>query len=254
MAGTPTPELLARHRKLWDAHAAALADRAQNPRLRYLFLEVTRRCNLSCAYCGSSCTGAEQAPEMPASRFVEVIRQIAEDFPARSIMVAVTGGEPLLKRGILDIFQALHEVGFPYGMVTNGWLLDGKVARALVALGMGSISVSMDALPEVNDRLRGAGTSAAGAAAVAALREAGYTGKLEILSTLTTPALAQLDAMRAHIAAMRVPLWRVAPVMPIGRAADRPGLVPDPGQVRGPPEWGRRARKDGSRPVPGVSG
>jgi radical SAM protein with 4Fe4S-binding SPASM domain len=221
--------------------------------LRYLFLEVTRRCNLSCAYCGSSCTGAEQAPEMPASRFVEVIRQIAADFPARSIMVAVTGGEPLLKRGILDIFQALHEAGFPYGMVTNGWLLDGKVARALVALGMGSISVSMDALPEVNDRLRGAGTSAASAAAVAALREAGYTGKLEILSTLTTPALAQLDAMRAHIASMRVPLWRVAPVMPIGRAAERPDLVPDAGQVRGLLEWVRRARKDGRLPVPELS-
>ncbi len=249
----PSPELLARHRKLWDGHAAAMADRARNPRLRYLFLEVTRRCNLACAYCGSSCTAGEQAPEMPAARFVQVIRDIAADFPARSIMVAVTGGEPLLKPGIFDIFRALQEAGFPYGMVTNGWLLDAKVAQALVAVGIGSISISMDALPDVNDRLRGRGCSAVVASAVQTLRQAGYAGKLEILSTITVPALEDLNAFRAHIAQMRVPLWRVAPVMPIGRAAERPDLVPGPSQVRALLEWVRQARKDGRLPVPELS-
>lgn len=253
MADKPSPDLLARHRKMWDEHATVLAHKAERPRLRYLFLEVTRRCNLACAYCGSSCTTGEQAPEMTAERFVDVIRQIAEDFPARSIMVAVTGGEPLLKPGILRIFQALQTAGFPYGMVTNGWLLDARVARALVELGMGSISISMDALPEVNDRLRGAGTSDAAARAVRVLREAGYAGKLEILSTITTPALEGLDRMRAYIASLRVPLWRVAPVMPIGRAGQRPDLVPGPAQVRALLEWVRRARTDGRLPVPELS-
>jgi radical SAM protein with 4Fe4S-binding SPASM domain len=253
--GTPRadPDLLRRHGRMWRAHADLLRAKAAAHPLRYLFLEVTRRCNLSCAYCGSSCTGAGDDGELAAAEWVGVIRQIAADFEAPRVMVAVTGGEPLLKPGILDIFRALRDCGFPYGMVTNGQLLDGPRARDLVAAGIGSISVSLDGPPEVNDAQRGAGVWDRAETAIGHLRDAGYGGKLEVISTLTTPAIPHLEAMRVRLARMRVPLWRVAPVMPIGRAAARPDLVPGPTEVRTLLEWVRAARKAPRRPVPEFS-
>ena len=238
---------------IWEQHLAKRAKLAEDHELRYLFLEITRACNLNCAYCGSSCGPRERKHELSASDFVEVIRQVAADFDAGRIMVAVTGGEPLMKPGVFELFTELRRLGFPYGMVSNACLLDDDTAKRLVDVGMGSISLSCDAPPELNDELRGSGTSAAVERAVHALRAAGFEGKLEIISTITKPAVARLAEMRAWVSSLRVPLWRVAPVMPIGRAARRPDLLPGPREIRQILEFVRAGREDGMLPCPEMS-
>ncbi len=239
------------HALIWRRHRLVRAkQRAEHP-LRYLFLEITRQCNLACAYCGSSCTGKPaEGGEMSTPEWIEVLTQIAADFPAGQIMVAVTGGEPLLKEGVFDLFDALRRLGFRYGMVSNGQLLDAEAAKKLVRSGIGSISMSMDGPPEVNDALRGRGSSDKVAAAIRHLQAAGFRGKLEIISTLTQPSVDTLETMRRWIAAQRVPLWRVAPVMPIGRAAERADLVPGNGDLRAILEFLLAARRDGFVPRP----
>ena len=242
-----------RHYLLWKRHRLRLEELRLSHPLRYLFLEVTRRCNLACAYCGSECTGRELEGELPTSEWIEIMRQIAADFEAKEVMIAVTGGEPLLKEGILDLFCELTRLGFRFGMVTNGQLLDEEMAKGLVASGIGSISLSMDAPPEQNDELRGRGVSAGVQTAVKNLQDAGFTGKLEIISTVCKPVIENLEEMRKVVAGMKVPLWRAAPVMPIGRAAERPELVPDDMDVRAMLEWIMAARKDDMIPQPEFS-
>ncbi len=238
---------------MWKRHRVRLKKQRLDHELRYLFLEVTRKCNLACLYCGSSCTGKPPEDEMPISRWIEIVEQVASDFDSKKIMVAVTGGEPLLKEGILDLFARLSELGFRYGMVTNGQLLDADMAKRLVEVGMGSISVSMDALPEENDRLRGRGSSEKVMQAIRHLQEAGFSGKLEVISTITKPVVPSLEEMRKFVASMKVPLWRAAPVMPIGRAAEHPELIPDSRDVRSMLEWMRQSRKDSYEPQPEMS-
>jgi radical SAM protein with 4Fe4S-binding SPASM domain len=239
---------------LWKRHELQQEKLVREHPLRYLFMEVTRRCNLACLYCGSSCTGKEPEGEMTSDEWVGVIQQIAEDFDSKDIMVAVTGGEPLVKEGIFDIFAALNQYGFRYGMVCNGVLLDEAAASRLVEVGIGSISLSMDALPEENDKLRGRGASAAVEQAVRNLKDAGYKGKLEIISTITKPAVAGLEEMRKYVGGqLKVPLWRAAPVMPIGRAAEHPELIPDEKDIRAMLEWMKESRKDGLLPKPEFS-
>ena len=238
---------------MWKRHELRMDKLVREHPLKYLFLEVTRRCNLACVYCGSSCTGKEPAQEMPVSDWLEVIRQIATDFDAKEVMIAVTGGEPLIKEGIFDLFGELNRLGFRYGMVTNGMKLDRATADRLVKGGIGSISLSMDALPDTNDKLRGRGTSAGVETAVKNLQDAGYSGKLEIISTVTKPAVAELEEMRKYVGKLKVPLWRAAPVMPIGRAAEHPELIPDEAQVRSMLEWIRQSRSDEFLPQPEFS-
>jgi radical SAM protein with 4Fe4S-binding SPASM domain len=252
MVGEP-PEDVESRGDIWQRHQAKWKKLVEEHPLRYVFLEVTRRCNLACAYCGSSCTPKAAREELPTSHWIEIVRQIASDFDPATIMVAVTGGEPLLKEGVDELFRELHTLGFGYGMVTNGFFLDIERARKLVEAGMGSISISMDAPTDLNDRLRGKGASEKVSQAVGALRAAGFGGKLEIISTITKPVVPLLSDMREHVASLRIPLWRVAPVMPIGRAAARPDLIPSAADVREILEFVRAARRDGFTPAPEFS-
>ncbi len=234
----------------WGVHELELAALRRAHPLRYLFLEVTRRCNLQCAYCGSSCGPEIERDELSIDQWKEVVQQIARDFEAPQVMVAITGGEPLMKKGVIDLMAEIDRLGFPFGMVTNGHLVSAKTAEKLVAAGIDSITLSMDAPRALNDELRGAGSGEAVAKAVENLRAAGYQGILEIFSTVTTPALAELGRMRDQVAKMRISRWRVSPVMPIGRAAQRPDLVPDAAGVRRLLEFVRTSREDGLLPVP----
>ena len=56
--------------------------------------------------------------------------------------------------------------------------------------------------------------------------------------------------MRAHVAELGVPLWRITPVMPIGRAASRPDLVPTAADIRTILEFVRAGRQDAGEPEP----
>jgi radical SAM protein with 4Fe4S-binding SPASM domain len=235
---------------LWGRHLRRRQWLTRHHPLRYLFLEVTRRCNYACAYCGSDCAPHEKSSELTSDQWIDVVRAVARDFTPSEVMIAITGGEPLIKPGIFDVMEEVHRLGFPFGMVTNGSKLDDFVAERLVRAGIGSISLSMDGPPELNDVLRGAGASMHVQRAVRALRKARFRGKLEIMSTIVTPVIPHLDAMRQHVESLGVPYWRLTLVMPIGRAACRSDLVPGPAEVRTVLEYIRGAREAKLQPTP----
>ena len=221
------PDLFAMiyQRMMWKRHQIRMQTNRESHELRYLFFEVTRRCNIACRYCGSECSRKERENELTTQQWLSIIDQIAEDFDPRRVMVAVTGGEPLFREGIFDIFERLRDRGFPYGMVCNSTLLDADTARRLVRCGIRSISLSLDSIPEVNDAVRAKGCSDAAVKAIGHLRAAGYRGILEALSTITKPCVAHLDEMQAWLAELGIFRWRVSPVIPIGRAAQCPDLL-----------------------------
>jgi radical SAM protein with 4Fe4S-binding SPASM domain len=239
--------------KRWQRHVRARRQLCREHPLRYLYLELTRRCNFRCAYCGSDCSITHVSPELSGEQWKRALHHIAGDFDPASVMIAVTGGEPLLHPEVFEIFGCLRELRFPFGMVSNGSLIDAETARRVVRSGIGSISISLDAPPELNDQLRGRGSAAKAEKAIQNLKEQGYRGVLEVISTITRPVVSVLDELRRYIARIRVARWRVAPVMPVGRAASRPDLLLDGEQLRTLLDFTRAARKDGYRPVPEMS-
>ena len=237
----------------WISHLEKRQRLQMEHPLRYLFLEVTRRCNLECSYCGSSCQPGAKTAEMTTDQWMTIIDQIADDFEPEQIMVAVTGGEPLIRKDIYQLLGYLGESGFRFGIVSNGAFINSLTAPKLVETGIGSISLSMDGPPLINDLVRGAGTSAQVENAIRALRNAGYTGVLEIISTITKPAVAHLDAMRSYVSSLRVSRWRVAPVMPIGRAAETPELLLSPQDIRTVLDFVKAGQGDSLLPHPEMS-
>lgn len=115
-------------------------------RFNYLRLSVTDACNFKCAYClpGGFCP----APGEDAPLTVDEIRRLVGGFAALGVeKVRLTGGEPTLRRDLVDIVRAV--VAVPgirrVGLTTNGYVLEGLAPR-LKDSGLSFVNVSVDSL------------------------------------------------------------------------------------------------------------
>ena len=120
-----------------------LVDAFQRP-ITYLRLSVTDRCDLRCAYCMP-----ERMTFLPKSEVLslEELRLLALAFVARGVRkIRLTGGEPLVRRDVIDLVRALgREVGGldELTLTTNGMRL-AEFAPALADAGVRRVNVSLD--------------------------------------------------------------------------------------------------------------
>jgi cyclic pyranopterin phosphate synthase len=125
---------------LTDSHGRIIHD---------LRVSITDRCNYKCVYCRTGNDGA-QFPELGIEEYLRLIRL----FVSLGITkVRLTGGEPLLRRGLLDLvlelsaLRTLNGEKLDLALTTNGHLLD-SLARPLKDAGLARVTVSMDAVEE----------------------------------------------------------------------------------------------------------
>ena len=123
--------------------------------LNYLFWECTLRCNLNCRHCGSDCQKDATVPDMPLNDFLKVLDEITPHCNPHKTIIAITGGEPLMRKDLAQCGTAFYKRGFPWGMVTNGYLLTPTRFNELLNAGLRSITVSLDGLEDSHNWLRG---------------------------------------------------------------------------------------------------
>jgi cyclic pyranopterin phosphate synthase len=140
-----------------------------------LRLSVTDRCNLRCIYCMPN-EGMTFLPRAQILSFEEIVRvaAVARDLGVRS--VRLTGGEPLVRRGLRDLVERIAELGFDdVALTTNGILL-APIAKDLAAAGLRRVNVSCDSLrPERFEAIRRRGELEVVLSAMAAAEAAGLT-------------------------------------------------------------------------------
>ena len=122
---------------------------------------LTYRCNLACEHCyldagGTPLVGTENfadRSELGTEECFKVIDDIAGFAP--ECLTILTGGEPLLRRDILEIVHRAAERGLWVVVGTNGVRITENVARRLADAGARGLSLSLDALhPDRHDRFR----------------------------------------------------------------------------------------------------
>jgi radical SAM protein with 4Fe4S-binding SPASM domain len=122
---------------------------------------LTYRCNLACEHCyldagGTPLVGTENfadRSELGTEECFRVIDEIAAFAP--ECVTILTGGEPLLRRDILEIVQRAAERGLWVVVGTNGVRITENVAQRLAQAGARGLSLSLDALdPDRHDRFR----------------------------------------------------------------------------------------------------
>jgi cyclic pyranopterin phosphate synthase len=135
---SPLADSVAAPPRLTDSHGRVIHD---------LRVSITDRCNYKCVYCRTGEVGA-QYPELAIDEYLRLIRL----FVSLGITkVRLTGGEPLLRRGLIELIQDLARfrtvTGDPLdlALTTNGHLLE-SLAAPLRAAGLHRVTVSMDAV------------------------------------------------------------------------------------------------------------
>ena len=135
--------------------------------LPILYVEVTRACNLRCRYCGFSTDYPGRGRELDTS---ELCRLLDEAHVLGTRIVSFGGGEPFLRRDLPDVLAHAAGLGLAVHVDTNGTLVDHRLARMLARLPRVVLALSLDHPdPGGNDAVRGAGTHAAVASALACL-------------------------------------------------------------------------------------
>ncbi len=138
-----------------------------------LRISVTDRCNLRCVYCMPE-SGMTFLPRAELLTFEEIARlgRVAHALGVTS--VRLTGGEPLMRRNLVDLVGRLADVGFAdLSLTTNATLL-APLARPLAEAGLSRVNVSCDSLrPERFAAIRRRGELATVLAAMDAAEAAG---------------------------------------------------------------------------------
>lgn len=145
-------------------------------RIEYLRLSVTDRCDCRCIYCMPE-GGVPMLAHADILSFEELVRIVAAAAELGVTKVRLTGGEPLARRGVVDLVRMVAEVPgvAEVAMTTNACLL-APVAGALRDAGLSRLNVSLDSLrPERYRQITRCGRLEDALAGLDAARAAGFT-------------------------------------------------------------------------------
>jgi len=215
------------------------------PRPAYVVWELTLRCDQACRHCGSRAgamrrrpasqravavanprraRGADaRGPELSTAEALEVVAQLSALGASEVVLI---GGEAYLHQGFLQIVSALRQAGIAPTMVTGGHGIDAERARAMAEAGMQLVSVSLDGLERAHDALRSAGSFARATAALEHLAAAGLT--IGCNTSCNRLDQGDLEGLYEQLRARGARGWQLQLTVPMGRAADRPGVILQP--------------------------
>lgn len=104
-----------------------LAGKKEFP-LKVLF-ELTYACNFNCIHCYNVC---ENKKELSTAGVKKILKQLQEK---GTFHVGFTGGEPLLRKDIFEILDYAKRLGLRVTILTNGYLINAKIADKIASLG-----------------------------------------------------------------------------------------------------------------------
>jgi MoaA/NifB/PqqE/SkfB family radical SAM enzyme len=190
-------------------------------------LEIVAACNLACSHCFAGQLPRHQHPLSVA----EMARLFGELARLGSFRLGLTGGEPLLRKDLLDILDAATDAGLHPCLTTNALLLTEDLARQLGRRPLVWLNVSLEGpTAAVNDAVRGAGVFDAVMDKLDLLRRhTRFTLAFTILrgnSHLARQCAELACRVGAHTAVFR-------PLYPAGTALHHPELMPSFAQYTG---------------------
>lgn len=112
----------------------------------------TQRCNLKCVHCYAQSEDRNYAGEMNT----EEAKAMIDDLAAWGAPVLLfSGGEPTLRKDLLELMQYAKDKGMRVVISTNGTLITPEMAQAFAKVGLSYVGISLDGGPETHDKFRG---------------------------------------------------------------------------------------------------
>jgi len=152
---------------------------------------MTRRCNLKCIHCYSNSADIDYPDELTTEEGKKLVDELAA---FGSPVILFSGGEPLLRRDLLELAQYARDKSMRAVISTNGTLITKDIAAKLQKVGLSYVGVSLDGIEKTHDRFRGKkGAFAAAIEGIRNCREAGI--KVGIRFTVNKHNLADVKEM-----------------------------------------------------------
>ncbi len=239
-----TPQPPTNVRLLLDAfyedHRKTLDSLLLNHPLSSLFWECTRNCNLRCGHCMAPRETWKKEKELSTGQIKQVLKQFTEDFPAHTLStLAISGGEPLLRKDICEIIAYATQLGFDISLSTNGCLM-GKntgLIDALVKAGLTRSCFSFDGPENHHDFARGAKCFGDVVNAIQYfVKRYPYCG-LQTGTMVTRYNLSMLDETFSLLEELGVREAQFGRVLPLGRAPADPMNFLSAGELGSLLQW-----------------
>jgi radical SAM protein with 4Fe4S-binding SPASM domain len=222
---------------------------------------ITERCNLRCGHCYQD---RFEGPELSARQLIGVVDQFRDLVLARTSADAppgpppgdrscrpvrgwinVTGGEPFLRPDCLLELLSRERDWLGFGVLTNGTLIDDRLARYLAELGPGFVQVSLDGVEATHDAARGPGSFRR---AVAGIRRLGRAGVRTMISFTARrdnwPEFSKVVRLGRRLGVAKVWTDRF---LPFGGGADWSHKTLAPAETRDYVRLVARARRNSAR-------
>lgn len=164
--------------------------------LEIVHLQLTRRCNLHCTFCGQK--HMESPDALQLSEWLELLDRI-HDYASGAVLV-LWGGEPLAYPYFRDIVLYAEKLSFPLEVITNGTLAD--LHADLLRKYFRRIYLSVDGPERVHDAIRGKGVFAKIKENLAFLGR--IEGELVMMSVMTPENLDFFESLPFGLPADRV--------------------------------------------------
>ena len=192
--------------------------------LTYLFWECTLKCNLQCKHCGSDCKTDAKIKDMPLNDFTAVLKTISQKYNPNKVMLVLSGGEPLLRNDLEECGKTFYNMGFPWGIVSNGYSLNQSRFDALINAGLRSITISLDGLKECHNWLRGKKESFDRAVRSIEIINKNREIVSDVVTCVNSRNISELESLKKFLIEIGVRNWRLFTIFPRGRAKDNEEL------------------------------
>lgn len=205
----------------WQQWAVRSDEWRKRHPLQIIQWEATRICNYNCVHCGSPKENYSRRDELTAGEFLGALEQIATDFGhPESIAMGMTGGEPLLRKDIIEIIKGARELGYrSFGIQTNGTPLiaNPELLDELVALGVRAIGTNIDGVRASHDYFRGVPGSFDQICDLVRRLNSYEKLKVTVTTVLSRHNISELEQVRDIVNDLQPGAWRLIPMIPIGR-------------------------------------
>jgi len=172
------------------------------------------------------------AKELPFEDFLKAILPLKKAFKSDSITVAITGGEPLLRKDLPLCGIELRKNGFRWGIVTNGYDYTPEIHSKLLTAGMGSITVSLDGLEANHNWLRANNQSFERAVNALSLISSSKRLNYDVVTCVNKRNLNELEQLKEFLITKQIKAWRLFTITPIGRAPQNNDLILSPQELK----------------------
>lgn len=117
-------------------------------------IRLTTGCNLKCPHCYVN-AGEKLENELSLGEIKSIVDQLAE---LKVFSIFFTGGEPFLKKDIVEILKYTNKKGIGIAISTNGTLLNREILEKMKNIHFDLFQLSLDGSKEIHEKIRGKGS------------------------------------------------------------------------------------------------